>query len=126
MGKAVGEVNTRFGLTGDDLEKTTEKFLKFAEVNGTDVASSVDSVQTAMAAFGLGAEDAGNMLDVLNKAGQDTGVSVDKLAQDMASMAPTLQEMGYNASDSAMFLANLSKNGVDASSVMGGMKKALS
>lgn len=125
IGAAVGEVNTRFGLTGNELEKTSEKFLKFAELNGTDVKTSIDTVQTAMAAFGLGAKDAGNMLDVLNKAGQDTGVSVDKLAQDLAANAPALKEMGMNASDSAFFLANLSKNGVDASSVMAGMKKAL-
>lgn len=125
IGAAVGEVNTRFGLTGDELEKTSEKFLKFAELNGTDVKTSIDTVQSAMAAFGLGAEDAGNMLDVLNKAGQDTGVSVDQLAQSLVANAPALQEMGMNASDSAFFLANLSKNGVDASSVMAGMKKAL-
>ena len=125
IGAAVGEVNTRFGLTGDELQKTSEKFLKFAELNGTDVKNSIDVVQSAMAAFGLGVEHTSDMLDVLNKAGQDTGVSVDNLAQLMVTNAPALQEMGYNASDAAMFLANLGKNGVDVSSVMGGMKKAL-
>lgn len=125
IGAAVGEVNTRFGLTGDELQKTSEKFLKFANLNGTDVKNSIDIVQSAMTAFGLGAEHTSDMLDVLNKAGQDTGVSVDTLAQLMVSNAPALQEMGYNASDAAMFLANLSKNGVDASSVLAGMKKAL-
>ena len=125
IGTAVGEVNTRFGLTGTELEKVSGKFLKFAEVNGVDVKTSIDNVQSAMAAFGLGAEHTSDMLDVLNKAGQDTGVSVDTLAASMVTNAPALQEMGFNASDAAMFLANLSKNGVDASSVMGGMKKAL-
>lgn len=125
IGAAVGEVNTRFGLTGDQLQDTSEKFLKFAELNGTDVKTSIDNVQSAMAAFGLGAEDTSKMLDVLNKAGQDTGVSVDTLSQQLVSNGPALQEMGFNASDSAFFLANLSKNGVDASSVMAGMKKAL-
>lgn len=125
MGTAVGEVNTRFGVTGDDLEDLSVKFLKFAKLNGTDVNGSIDSVQAAMAAWGLEAEDAGDMLDVLNKAGQDTGVSVDALADSLKTNAPALQEMGFNASDAAMFLANLDKNGVDASSTMGGLKKAL-
>lgn len=125
MGTAVGEVNTRFGVTGKDLEDLSVKFLKFAKLNGTDVNSSIDSVQAAMAAWGLEAEDAGDMLDVLNKAGQDTGVAVDKLADSLKTNAPALQEMGFNASDAAMFLANLDKNGVDASSTMGGLKKAL-
>ena len=125
MGTAVGEVNTRFGVTGDDLEDLSVKFLKFAKLNGTDVNSSIDSVQAAMAAWGLEAEDAGDMLDVLNKAGQDTGVAVDQLADSLMNNAPALQEMGFNASDAAMFLANLDKNGVDASSTMAGLKKAL-
>lgn len=125
MGTAVGEVNTRFGVTGDDLEDLSVKFLKFAKLNGTDVNSSIDSVQAAMAAWGLEAKDAGDMLDVLNKAGQDTGIAVDSLADSLKTNAPALQEMGFNASDAAMFLANLDKNGVDASSTMGGLKKAL-
>lgn len=125
MGTAVGEVNTRFGVTGDDLESLSVKFLKFAKLNGTDVNGSIDSVQAAMAAWGLEAEDAGDMLDVLNKAGQDTGVAVDKLADSLKVNAPALQEMGFNASDAAMFLANLDKNGVDASGTMAGLKKAL-
>jgi len=126
MGTAVGEVNTRFGSTGTELEDLSVKFLKFAKLNGTDVNSSIDSVQAAMAAWGLEAKDAGLMLDVLNKAGQDTGVSVDSLADSLKTNAPALQEMGFSASDAAFFLANLDKNGVDASATMTGLKKALS
>ena len=124
-GTAVGEVNTRFGLTGDALEELSGKFIKFAEINGTDVNSSIDSVQAAMAAFGLSADEAGSFLDVLNKAGQDTGVSVDKLASDLTTNATALKEMGYSAQDSAMFLANLGKSGIDSGAVMTGLKKAL-
>ena len=125
IGTAVGEVNTRFGSTGGELQTLSEKFLKFADINGLDVKTAIDNTQSALAAFGLGAEDAGNLMDVLNKAGQDTGVSLDTLTQQLVSNAPALQEMGLSASDSAFFIANLSKNGVDASSVMSGMKKAL-
>lgn len=125
IGTALGEVNTRFGSTGAELEGLTEKFLKFSDLNGTDVKGSIDTVQSALAAFGLSAEDAGSMLDVLNKAGQDTGVNVQTLTQQLVANAPALQEMGYNASDSAFFIANLSKSGIDASTVMAGMKKAL-
>ena len=125
IGTALGEVNTRFGSTGAELEGLTEKFLKFSDLNGTDVKGSIDTVQSALAAFGLSAEDAGSMLDVLNKAGQDTGVNVQTLTQQLVANAQALQEMGYNASDSALFIANLSKSGIDASTVMAGMKKAL-
>jgi phage-related minor tail protein len=124
-GAAIGEVNTRFGLTGQALEDLSARFIKFADLNGTDVSNSIDSVQAAMAAFGLEAEDAGDVLDMLNKAGQDTGVPMDKLAQSLLTNGTALQEMGYDINTSIGFLANLEKSGVDSSAVMTGLKKAL-
>jgi phage-related minor tail protein len=122
---AVGEVNTRFGSTGEELETLSTAFLRFAELNGTDVSGSIDRVQAAMEAFGLKSTDAVNVLDILNKAGQDTGVSVDKLSQDLLTNATALQEMGFNINQSVGFLAKLNKSGIDSSAVMTGMKKAL-
>ena len=124
-GAAVGEVNTRFGLTGQELEDLSAKFIKFADLNDTDVSSSIDNVQAAMAAFGMDAYDAADALDIINKAAQDTGVNVSKLTSDMTSNAATLEEMGMGFNTSAGFLANLNKNGLDSSAVLTGMKKAL-
>lgn len=125
IGTAIGEINTKFGLTGDELEKTAEKFIKFADINDTDVRTAIDNTQAAMTAFGLGTEETSNMLDILNKAGQDTGISVDALASALVSNAPALQEMGFNAAEAAKFVSQLEKSGVDTSQVMGGLKKAL-
>ena len=125
IGTAVGEINTRFGTTGQELTDLSTEFLKFAKLNGTDVKSSIDSVQSAMAAWGIEAKDTNLVLDTLNKAGQDTGVAVDRLSDALVNNAPALQEMGFNVSDAAMFLANLDKSGVDTSSTMAGLKKAL-
>ena len=126
IGTAIGEVNTRFGSTGSQLSSLSTKFLKFASLNGTSVKSSIDDVQSALAAFGLGADEAGAFLDTLNKAGQDTGVSLSTLIGQIKSNSSSLQEMGYSISQSAFFLANLEKNGIDASSVLSGLKKATS
>ena len=123
---AVGEVNTRFGATGDELEDLSTKFVKFAEINDTDVSSSIDSVQSVMAAWNVETKDTGLLLDTLSKASQDTGVSVDTLSGLLSSNKTALDEMGFSLSDSAVFLANLDKNGVDASATLTGMKKALS
>ena len=48
-GAAIGEVNTRFGVTGEALETLSSQFIKFAEINGQDVSGSVDSVSKMMA-----------------------------------------------------------------------------
>ena len=49
-GAAIGEVNTRFGLTGQALETLSGQFIKFAKINDQDVSSSVDSVSKVLAA----------------------------------------------------------------------------
>ena len=123
-GAAVGEVNTRFKLTGGELQELSGKFIKFAALNNTDVSTSIDAVQSAMAAFGLSADQAGAYLDTLNAVGQQTGADVNKLAQDMVTNAAAFKEMGFSASDAAHFLGELSVNGIDSSQVMSGLKKA--
>ena len=124
-GAAVGEVNTRFGLMGDELTDLSSKFIQFAELNGTDVSGSIDKVQSSMAAFGMDASQAGNVLDILNKAGQDTGISMDALASALTSNSTTLKEAGFTFEQSAGFIANLNKNGLDTGAVMSGLQKAL-
>ena len=122
-GTAIGEVNTRFGVTGEQLEDISTKFLKFAKINGVDVNQSIDQVQKAISAFGLSSNDAGAFLDTLNKVGQDTGVSMDVLESGLISNSTALRGMGLNAASSATLLGNLEKSGVDVSTAMIGLKK---
>lgn len=124
-GEAIGEVNTRFGLTGTELETLSGKFVKFAQLNNTDVSSSVDNVQKLMAAFGVETEDAGDVLDVLNKVGQDTGISMDKLESSMIKNATALQNMGLDAYQAANFIGQVETSGANVETVMSGMSKAL-
>lgn len=125
IGTAVGEVSTRFGYTGDELESVAGLFLKFAEINNTDVKTSIDNVQSAMAAWGIKAEDTTAFLDTLNRAGQESGTSVDQLSSQLVSNSEALQELGFSAADAIKFISSLSKNGIDSSTAMAGFKKAL-
>lgn len=124
-GAAIGQVNTRFGLTGEKLEKLSGQFIKFADINGQDVSSSVDSVSKMLGAFGMSADDAGKMLDALNVVGQQTGVDVGQLADTVAANAKQFQEMGLSAEEAAAFLGSASMAGLDSSAAMMGMKTAM-
>lgn len=125
IGKAVGEVNTRFGMTGDDLEELATQFLKFSKLNNTDVVNSVDGVQKALSAFGLGAEDAGMLLDALNATGQETGASVDTLASGLVQNSAAFQELGLDIGQSTKLMGEMEVSGADSSAVMAGLGKAL-
>ncbi|MBR2554844.1 MAG: phage tail tape measure protein [Aeriscardovia sp.] len=124
-GTAIGEVNTRFGVTGEQLDEISRQFLKFAKINGTDVNTSIDTIQSAMAAFGMTADDTTAVLDAFNAAGQATGVPLDRLAESVKKNSATLQEMDLSLNDSITFLAQLDKSGMDSSTVMTGLRKAL-
>jgi len=122
-GEAIGEVSTRFGVTGEELESLSGQFLKFAQLNDTDVSGSIDKVQTVMSAFNLDVEDAGAVLDTLNKVAQDTGINVDTLESGLVTNGAALRGLNLDAAQSAVLLGQLEKSGIDTSAVMTGLAK---
>ena len=121
---AVGEVNTRFGLTGDDLQSLSEQFVKFASLNNTDVSTSVDNVQKAMAATGTDVSDAADVLDIFNAVGQQTGISMDELSNLITTNASSFKSLGLGINQSAALVGIFEKSGVDASAALGSLAKA--
>lgn len=124
IGVAVGEVNTRFGSTGEELDDLSRKFLKFSNINGTNLNSSIDGVQASMASFNVEAKDAGKVLDVMNKAGQNTGISMDVLQASLLQNASAFRDMDMDIYQSIDFVSKLEKSGIDTAQVMAGLKKA--
>lgn len=122
---AVGEVNTRFGVNGDELADLSEKYVKFAQINGVDVSTAIDDTQKAMAAYGIQIEDAGAFLDRLNITAQQTGVDTSKLANGLVSNAAAFQEMGLSVDQAVSFMGQLEKSGANSETVLNGMRKAL-
>lgn len=125
VGAAIGEVNTRFHQQGEECGETSKQFLKYAKLNNTDVSGSIDTVQNALAAFNMEAENAPTLLDVLNRTGQNTGASVDSMAASLVSNATALQELGLDIYESVGFLGQLEMAGAENESVISGMKRAL-
>lgn len=124
-GNAIGTIATKFGVTGEELEKLSTKFIKFAELNNTDVATSIEKVQSAAAAWDVETENVGDLLDLLNKTSQKTGASVDGLAGSLTSNAASLKDMNFNLESAVSFMGNLETVGVDSGVVMAALKKAL-
>ena len=95
-GTAVGEVNTRFKVTGTTLESLSTKFLQFASINNTDVNTAIDSVDAIMKKYNIDASQTNNVLGLLTKAGQDTGISMETLEGTLTSNGAALKEMGLD------------------------------
>lgn len=125
VGAAVGEINTRFGSTGDELEDLAKKFLQFAEINGTDVNNSIRLVSRAMGDAGIPTEQTGELLDKLTIAGQASGAEIEKLTENLAKYGAPMRALGLTTDESIAIFAGWEKAGVNTEIAFSGMKKAI-
>ena len=124
VGAAVGELNTRFQLTGQELEDLTEYFLQYANINNTAVTSSIKNVSGIMKAFGEDTENTGKVLDALTVIGQKTGKDIGSLESELLSNSATFKELGLDIRQSAELLGQFEAQGIDTSTALAGLKKA--
>lgn len=120
----IGEVNTQFGLMGDELEGTTERMLKFSEINESDVSQSTINAKKSVDLFRLSVKDVPMVLDVMSKTSQDTGVSVDQLFDAVNKGAPQLKNMGLGFAESTTLIGQMEKAGIDSAGAIGYLAKA--
>lgn len=125
VASAVGEVNTRFHTTGEELEGQTTLFLQFAKITGGDVVSSVDSADKVLKTFGKTSDDASGLLGMVAKAAQDTGINAQGLLDDVLANSATFKELNFSLEESVNFMALLDENGVESSTALAGLKKAV-
>lgn len=124
VGAAIGEINTRFKVTDEELEKMTESFLKYSEINNTAVSSSVRNVSGIMKAFQEDTKNTASVLDVLTDVGQRTGKDLNSLESELLSNSATFKEMDFDIRQSAELLGQFEENGIEASTALAGLKKA--
>lgn len=124
VSEAIGEVNTRFKLTGEELENTSKYFLQFAEITGSDVTESIGYAQKISGQWNLTLEQSQDVLGLVAKQSQDTGISVDTLMSNLTQNSTAFKEMGLGVAESINLMAQFESNGLDADQMLQGLKKA--
>ncbi|WP_432480445.1 phage tail tape measure protein [Staphylococcus aureus] len=126
VGGVLGEVNTRLGFTGKELESATESFLKFSHITGSDGVQAVQLITRAMGDAGIEASEYQSVLDMVAKAAQASGISVDTLADSITKYGAPMRAMGFEMKESIALFSQWEKSGVNTEIAFSGLKKAIS
>lgn len=122
-GAAVGEIATRFqGLSDNELQTMTDKFVKFSDITNTNVASAVGLASQTMNKYGLDASGVSDYLDKIAYTSQATGVSTSSLMNTVMSNSDVFKTYGMSLDEAIEFTGRMETAGVDASSVLGQMR----
>lgn len=124
IAKSIGEISTRFGYTGQELEDVTVAFLKFSDVTGMDAQSAVQDVSRALEAAGMDAKDYQKILDALTVASQKSGVSVDKVADGLTKYGAQTRALGLSTEEVIALFAQFELSGVNTEAALAGLTKA--
>ncbi|HHQ5173415.1 TPA: phage tail tape measure protein [Staphylococcus aureus] len=126
VGGVLGEVNTRLGFTGKELESATESFLKFSHITGSEGVQAVQLITRAMGDAGIEADEYQSVLDMVAKAAQASGISVDTLADSITKYGAPMRAMGFEMKESIALFSQWEKSGVNTEIAFSGLKKAIS
>lgn len=124
IGTVMGEINTRFGVTGAELEEMTKQFLKFSDVTGADAKTSVQDVSKALRAAGMSDKDYAKLLDQMATAAQKSGISVSTLSEQLVKNGTTFRDLGYDTEQTIALLAQFEAAGVNTDTAIQGLKTA--
>ena len=125
VGKMIANLNTRFGITGDELVKLTKEFDAFSKVTGVSTEEAISATADVMAKWDIDISDTNNLLDQLTKASQDSGAGVNELLSGLKQGQAVFSQFGMSATDTIAFMGSLKQNGIEASSALVAMRTAL-
>lgn len=125
IGIVITDLNQRLGLTGEPLQKLSEKFLDLSRITGTDVTENVKNITRLFGDWGITAADQSVAMDKVFRASQATGIGIDQLSISATKFGVPLRQLGFGFDETLALLGKFEKEGVNADLVMGSLRIAL-
>ena len=103
----------KLGLSADEIVKATDSTLALAQAFGNDLGPTAETVVKTINQFGLDAEDAGKVADVMATAFGASALDLEKFAGSMGNVAPVAKEFGFSLEETTALLGVLANNGIE-------------
>jgi phage-related minor tail protein len=121
---AVDELYRRGVPLGPQLTALAEQELFLAKITKSELAPTVEATTGLMQRFNIPIADQSRELDVLFKAYQGSGKSLDTLTSGLQTGGAVLQQFGLNLDSSAALLGQLEHASVTLQPVLAGLRLA--
>lgn len=125
VGSAVGELNTRLGLTGKDLEVASKQMLDLSKVTGEDLNGVIREATRVMGDWGIASSETVVTTDKLFRATQASGIAFAELGSQLVKYGGPLRQLGFEFDEATALIALFEKEGVNADLVLGALRRSL-
>ncbi|MBF9050623.1 phage tail tape measure protein [Roseobacter sp. HKCCD9010] len=114
------------GFTATESISAIPAVLDLATSASMDLAQAADTASNIMSAFGIAAEDAADVSDVLAAASSRANTDVSQLGSAMSFVGPVAAAMGVDLGEAAAAVGVLSDAGIQGSAAGTGLRRVLS
>lgn len=124
--QAIADLNTRLGLSGENLQEVSKQALYLSENLGAgELTSVIEKSSRAFQAWGVAEDDMAGKMDYLFKVSQSTGIGYTELAEKTQKYASSFQSLGYDFESASTLIGQFVKNGVDVDSTLSAMRSSI-
>ena len=113
------------GFTTNEIMGAMPGLLNLAAASGEDLATSSDIAASALRGFGLNAEDAGHVADVLAENANRTNSSVRETGEALKYIAPMARASGISLEETAAAIGIMANAGIQGSQAGTTLRAAL-
>ena len=113
-------------MSAKGIESATPAILGLAQAFGTELGPTAEAVQQTINQFGLEAEDAGRVADVLAKSFSKSGLDLEKFSGSMSNAGILANQFGFSLEETTSLLGVLANNGLSGADAGTKLKMAFS
>jgi hypothetical protein len=112
----------KLGFTADQIRASAEPILNLSAALGADLGEAAALTGSALKAFGLEADQAGRVTDVLVKAANSAAVDFAFFNTALSTVAPVANAVNVDIEKTSALLGTLANAGIDASTSATGLR----